>query len=253
MKTSTRIVLANLALIVALLFIYPEFMISPGELKKGHREFATDCFACHTVLRGATSTQCIECHKVADIGLVTTKGKPIKTGTIKSSFHQNLLEQDCVACHSDHQGVETYRTMRRFSHALIEPRMVKQCDSCHRNPADALHKQVSGKCDTCHTSDRWVPATFDHDKYFRFDRYHETKCATCHKGNDFSRYTCYGCHEHSEWGVRREHVEEGIRDFENCVECHRSGDEDEAKWRMRTGAAGRGVLRAPRGEHHDDD
>lgn len=36
-----------------------------------------------------------------------------------------------------------------------------------------------------------------------------------------SRYTCYGCHERTAANIRREHIEEGIRKFANCVECHR--------------------------------
>ncbi len=73
------------------------------------------------------------------------------------------------------------------------------------------------------------PATFDHEKYFRFDRHHNNECATCHVNNDYGNYTCYGCHEHSRSKVREEHVEEGIYNYENCVECHKNGDEDEAK------------------------
>jgi hypothetical protein len=47
--------------------------------------------------------------------------------------------------------------------------------------------------------------------------------------DDYSRYTCYGCHEHSPEKIRREHIEEGIRDFKNCVECHRSADEHDIR------------------------
>jgi hypothetical protein len=47
--------------------------------------------------------------------------------------------------------------------------------------------------------------------------------------DDYSRYTCYGCHEHSRSGIREEHLEEGIRDFEDCVECHRSGDAEDGE------------------------
>ncbi len=53
--------------------------------------------------------------------------------------------------------------------------------------------------------------------------------STCHVGNDYKRYTCYGCHEHTPAKVRAEHEEEGIRDFENCVKCHRSGDKESAE------------------------
>jgi hypothetical protein len=46
---------------------------------------------------------------------------------------------------------------------------------------------------------------------------------------DYSRYTCYGCREHTLANIRSEHVEEGIRQFDNCVECHRSGNKHEIK------------------------
>jgi hypothetical protein len=52
---------------------------------------------------------------------------------------------------------------------------------------------------------------------------------TCHVRNDYSRYTCYGCHEHTPDNIRRKHVEEGIRQFDNCVECHRSGNKHDIK------------------------
>ncbi len=42
-----------------------------------------------------------------------------------------------------------------------------------------------------------------------------------------TRYTCYGCHAHSRSGIREEHLEEGIYRYENCVECHRSGEAEE--------------------------
>jgi hypothetical protein len=93
-----------------------------------------------------------------------------------------------------------------------------------------------------------VPATFDHDKYFVLDRDHNVKCVTCHERNDYSRYTCYGCHEHSPEKIRREHIEEGIRDFKNCVECHRSADEHDIRM---PGRGRKGERR--HGRERDDD
>lgn len=79
-----------------------------------------------------------------------------------------------------------------------------------------------GSCNQCcHGQERWKPATLDHDKLFVLDRDHDGECATCHRNNEFSRYTCYGYHEHSPAKVRAEHVKEGIPVFENCMECHR--------------------------------
>ncbi|EWS58946.1 hypothetical protein Y695_04654 [Hydrogenophaga sp. T4] len=59
------------------------------------------------------------------------------------------------------------------------------------------------------------------------DRDHNASCETCHKNPaDYRQYTCYGCHEHTLANVREEHEEEGIRNFDNCVKCHRSADEE---------------------------
>jgi hypothetical protein len=84
-----------------------------------------------------------------------------------------------------------------------------------------MHRNLKVECGQCHQGKAWKPASFDHNKYFVLDRDHETACDTCHKNKDYSRYTCYGCHEHSQAKIRAEHVEEGIPNFGNCVECHR--------------------------------
>lgn len=44
----------------------------------------------------------------------------------------------------------------------------------------------------------------------------------------YRKCTCYGCHEHTPANVRGKHIEEGIQNFENCVECHRSADGEPA-------------------------
>ena len=262
------VVTLNLVALVVLAFVFPHLMVSPGPLVKGHEQLATDCFACHAAWRGASAQRCTECHALADVGLKTTKGVPIPARTVKVSFHQELVEQDCMSCHSDHQGPKlTKRSRKPFTHALLKAAVKDQCSSCHvapkdavhrgmklecsqchgdqawrpahfehkllaaavldrwegchNAPADRLHRQIQGTCKTCHQTNAWKPATFDHDKYFVLDRDHQTTCETCHKNNNYSAYTCYGCHEHSEAKVRAEHLEEGIRDFQNCVECHR--------------------------------
>jgi hypothetical protein len=163
---------------------------------------------------------------------VTSKGVTIKKEK-NVSFHQELIEQDCVACHTDHHGMKVYRTIQRFSHELLKEQ--NNCDTCHQKPTDTLHQKLAENCDQCHSQTQWKPATFDHDKSFRFDSHHDTECVRCHLNNDYSQYSCYECHEHSPSKIREEHLEEGIHDYDNCTECHRSGDEDEAKhlWRSK--------------------
>ena len=62
-------------------------------------------------------------------------------------------------------------------------------------------------------------------QFFALDRDHSTACTTCHMANDYKKYTCYGCHEHTPAKIKREHLEEGILEFEKCVACHRSAEE----------------------------
>ena len=238
MKKNTVIILVaiNLLILLLLAILLPNLMISPGKPIDAHAELATDCFACHTALIGSSPDKCIACHKVAEIGLKTTKGLAISSERKNVAFHQKLIEEDCIACHSDHKGVKAFRPISQFSHQLLEPALQEKCDSCHQNPGDALHQKINGNCGQCHSEDAWIPATFEHEKYFRFDRDHNAECETCHIDSDYNNYTCYGCHEHSRSNIREEHYEEGIRDYESCVDCHRSADEDEAEriWRSKT-------------------
>lgn len=228
-RTLKLVLAANLIALAVLAFVYPHLMVGPGKLIAGHHELETDCFACHAPFGGATAERCIACHKPEDIGRRSTTGQPIAKPLTSAPFHQELISDDCVACHSDHAGVKRFRVAGRFKHALLQAGSRERCHTCHESPDDSLHRQITGNCSRCHTQDRWTPATFDHDQYFLLDRDHDVKCVTCHLRNDYSRYTCYGCHEHSPEGVRREHIEEGIRDFRDCVECHRSADEDDIR------------------------
>ena len=224
------LICANLAALLALVFIYPHLMVSPGALVSGHAEIATDCFACHAPLRGASVQRCVNCHVVADIGLRTTKGAPLAQRKLKTSFHQELIERDCMACHSDHEGPKlTQRSRKPFSHGLLRPAVQDRCDNCHVKPADKLHQNLAAGCAQCHKTQAWKPATFEHEKHFVLDRDHNVKCVTCHVNEDYRRYTCYGCHEHTLQNVRAEHEKEGIANYDNCVECHRSADEEPGK------------------------
>ncbi|MEP7157018.1 MAG: cytochrome c3 family protein [Betaproteobacteria bacterium] len=261
-------IFANLTVLIGLAFAYPHLMISPGPLIKGHAALTTNCFACHTTWHGTTVEKCTGCHALPEIGLRTTTGVVRPQHGIKTSFHQQLTEQNCMACHSDHAGPRlTRRNNTSFSHALLRPDVRKdcaachdkpknemhrtltvgcaqchqseawkpatfkhdalektvlaRCEACHKIPADKLHAQIQGNCAQCHATRAWKPATFEHSKFFHLDKDHNVTCVTCHIENDYKRYTCYGCHEHTLANIRRKHEKEGISNFANCVNCHR--------------------------------
>jgi hypothetical protein len=54
-------------------------------------------------------------------------------------------------------------------------------------------------------------------------------CASCHPDNNYKKYTCYGCHEHSPAKIRQEHEKVKIYSYQNCILCHLSGDKEETK------------------------
>ena len=158
------IIAANLVAIIALVFIFPHLMIAPGPVVPAHAEIASNCFACHSALRGVEPERCQACHVLADIGVRTTTGTAISGHKPKVAFHQQLLETDCVACHDDHVGPKlTSHGRKPFSHELIRVDVRKKCAGCHAKPEDNLHRNVQASCDGCHESDTWEPASFNHD------------------------------------------------------------------------------------------
>jgi hypothetical protein len=222
--------LTALVLVLAWLGLtWPREMFAPGPVQPAHTELAeASCYKCHALGRGVPAQNCLACHKLKDIGVVSTKGVKLNPH-IHLPFHQHLLANDCRRCHLEHRGSQAYRSPQSFSHDLLQPAVREDCASCHRKPADELHRQAGNQCLECHQAYRWKPASFAHEEFFRFDRHHPAQCNLCHVQTSFKSYTCYECHEHSPAKIEAEHLEEGIRDFDDCARCHRSGDEDEAR------------------------
>ena len=230
MNTALKVILAAILTVIAVLvFVFPNLMVEPGKLIPGHQALETQCFACHRPLQGASSEKCMDCHKPAEIGRLTTTGQVIAKSRTTTAFHQKLIIQRCVACHSDHSGVQRYQQQGHFNHHLLDKKTAELCQDCHKAPTDSLHQQISGNCRQCHAQEKWLPATFDHKKYFVLDGEHNVRCVTCHESNDYSHYTCFGCHEHSPSRIQSQHREEGIGNFDDCVKCHRSASENDIR------------------------
>ena len=190
-----------------------------------HAKFSKqECTACHTdhkglkpsvpvsrfsheLLSGTDNTNCISCHS-----------KPT------DDVHAQL-SSECGSCHS----TSGWKSSASFNHEMIQGADKSNCASCHKPPKASYHNPFNTDCGKCHITSKWRPSSFDHSAYFQLDRNHNADCMTCHTNNNFSSYTCYGCHEHSQGRIESKHYEEGISNISNCVRCHKSGNEHESE------------------------
>jgi len=213
-----------------------------------HQELReSDCVACHGDHRGVLPYRSI---RTFSHGLLaaSVQSKCVGCHSRPTDRLHEKLGEDCGQCHG-----QTHWKPANFSHERLAPAVLERCEGCHQAPKDPLHRGIPGNCGQCHRQDKWKPATFDHDQYFVLDRDHQAECSVCHPKGDFKRYSCYGCHEHSPGKIREEHLEEGIFDYENCVECHRSASEHDIRIPVGRDKGEKRRERERRREGHDDD
>jgi hypothetical protein len=164
-------------------------------------------FACNTChVDGYTTfdqTVCTACHQ-----------------QIKADFMQSHLQaygENCLACHD---GIDTYN--HNFNHnnvafQLTGKHVQMDCGSCHTgarsiadlqatpqdcytcHAKDDAHKgQFGNGCGTCHTTNGWIPANFDHrlTKFPLTGAHVGLACAKCHNNAVFTTLdtACVSCH-----------------------------------------------------------
>jgi hypothetical protein len=197
-----------------------ELIDSKNKIKFHGQLLKKDCMACHTehnVINGKTTGKFS--HELLEIEL-KYKCSLCHFNKPADNLHK-VVNAECGICHN----TNIWKT-DNFNHSVIKAEELSNCIICHNQniPVDELHSGISAECGVCHSTNKWKPADFQHDKYFAFDKHHPNDCRTCHPSG-YKTYTCYGCHEHSPSKIREEHIEEGISDFNDCISCHRSGDE----------------------------
>ncbi|MBF0320891.1 MAG: hypothetical protein HQL01_13915 [Nitrospirae bacterium] len=252
MKHSTRLLIG--VFIAGVLFllgiINPAHIYSPADVLKGHNK--TTCKDCHQPFKKVSSASCssVKCHPGDNIGIkpaiqnihIKMKDKEcylchkehlyMGEKSVKSTGHEAYLKSaSCFECHKgegdkehkDKYDVDCARCHNvkdwkkiRFDHALTD----KACVSCHRIPKDGPHVDIDGSCRKCHGTKAWKPSTYGHQKDFLLDSDHNVKCKKCHDTGVFKKYTCVNCHEHSGRKIEREHAEEGIVNYGDCLRCH---------------------------------
>ncbi len=190
------------------------------------------CSGCHLNSRTITDLQaaptgCVACHAQDDA-------------------HEGQFGQDCTACHNtndwreatfDHGQTAFPLTGRHDGVDCVECHVDRvfqstpsDCAACHVEPAFHLAAFGAAACSDCHTTSAWQPARFDWPHTFPLNHGDSgvVACQTCHPVQ-VQDYTCYGCHEHQPDEIAEEHLDEGISDFQDCVSCHPTGQEDEAE------------------------
>ena len=102
-----------------------------------------------------------------------------------------------------------------------------ECQACHEEP-DVHANRFGLNCSRCHTLDAWKPAYLTRHTFY-LDHGGEGKlaCQTCH-ADSYATNTCYGCHDHEPGDMEVAHAQEEIYEFDDCAECHPTGQEDEA-------------------------
>ncbi len=219
---------------------------------KGHiLSFGTDCLACHNgvdkfdhnlaafKLEGEhQKAACEDCHQN---NLYKDTPSDCYSCHKNDDEHDGKFGTDCSACHFPNNWDDANFDHNKSDFPLTGAHVSLDCEACHKNgqfdgilsscvschAEPVSHAGQFGKdCVACHNTNAWTPAQFSGEHTFPLDHGESgnTSCVTCHPVG-FKSYTCYGCHEHNEANVSSKHREEGISNFENCMECHANGRE----------------------------
>jgi len=219
-KRQHLVLVATVALLAASTW---RTMMAPGPVGTSHDEFAGDCDSCHLVFDGIPNGKCLDCH--SDMAERNAKGQ---------GWHAEVQGQECIACHTDHHGLDASLTevvaLQAFDHAATgfplegahgEP----TCEECHEQPIakmagsctachDDVHSSALGPaCGACHRPQGWdvVKARADHATNLE-GGHAEQGCEDCHTHGDHLEddVLCSECHEEAHGGSTSA-----------CNRCHR--------------------------------
>lgn len=262
MNRVTFLVLVSLFATGAAVSVSPgggEATLSPGPVHGDHAN--ATCGDCHSAWRGVTDESCLGCHEGVDTpgnesyvlhGNFTENCVACHddhdgaNASLTFAVDHDPLTGDCGDCHGpevrrafpagDHwsegcgdcHGTDSW-VVEEFDHSDS----TYGCTACH---LDDLEREFrpgqhwNESCDTCHGTEDWDRITLDHGDFFPLTGDHRIDdCNECHPGGDLKTWSCYSdCHEeHTEPAIAREHEEEGISDYDKCLECHPTGREHE--------------------------
>ncbi len=227
------IVYGILFICILLMYWFPHAMINPGQLVEGHRQLDNECSACHDAFRGISTTKCISCHQLENIGKDSTAPAQDRQLKEKILFHDKLVVKECTNCHSDHQGLHPPVGVARFNHEFLSPPDQGKCSSCHNRPEDKLHQLFTSECKSCHTTADWKKgASFNHGL---LSVNALNNCSSCHAKpqdnmHNFTQENCTSCHDTSHWKPSTfDHSRYFVLDRDHNVKCETCHTENNFK------------------------
>jgi hypothetical protein len=189
--------------------------------------FGTDCGLCHTPLGWKTinfshsttvfplvgkhaNVACLNCHTSG-----SPKSTPIECFAChrKDDQHAGQFGADCKLCHTPAGWSQVIFDHSKAVFKLTGAHIQVNCQSCHSGgkfkgtptTCYACHKvddhhngQFGTDCGTCHSTQSWKGATFDHSRTaFQLTGKHSgLACQSCHNSGTFkgTPKDCYACH-----------------------------------------------------------
>ncbi|MFN8178274.1 MAG: hypothetical protein U0167_10105 [bacterium] len=199
------------------------------------------CQTCHVPSAPPPQPACVSCHR------------PQYDGTTDPPHASVGFSTDCVSCHNTNSwsGASFNHATTGFPltgahttvacqtcHVPSAPPPQPACVSCHRAAYDATtdpnHAAAgfSTDCASCHNTNSWSGATFDHDATF-FPIYSGshagrwTACSDCHTtSTNYAVFECILCHAHSNQADVNSH-HQGVNGYSYnsaaCYNCHPRG------------------------------
>jgi hypothetical protein len=202
---------------------------------EGHQQTSTGesftCVDCHQDdITNFTTDTCYNCHRQMDAEFSLTHLLTFDAGCLTchdgvdrygDDFDHNQFVFQLTGRHAEASCSGCHQNARTIADLQSTP---QDCFSCH-NPDEPHGGQFGTDCAACHTTTAWIPAEFNGPHAFPLNHGGGATCATCHQAG-FTTYTCYGCHEHEEADVIERHLDKEIPNFQNCMECHPTGEKE---------------------------
>jgi len=226
---------------------FADILFSPGKLTLGHTKYNKSCFDCHMPLV-KVSTSCLACHE--DLEKEIDK---------KTGFHGSMDDEhveSCLACHTDHQGPETFivKDNRGDEHLGEDLEKIRENHKLLKNEISMEPSEnYAGMWEELQSITEWperlkiLEKKFDHrlTGYPLTGEHAKVKCEKCH--DNIKKFTptekegmlpnfsmkevekkefCYSCHKKDDEGKKGHKGEYG----KDCSSCHIIGG-DKTGWK----------------------